>query len=242
PTASAFRVDGPAQSLIGRTGLQGADGVSISDLTGSGPAGSPGGHGLEARVGASVRVAAGPGAFAAGGDGGQAQCISCPTCQSGPGGDAIRALTANVLRAPDLVLLPGAGLPPTCSSASGSATFGAITTHPAPLPSLGVSPALASPGGTVSLDVRGAPGSLFLVGAAEKPAFFSISEVGGPLLLDPATLVVAFTGTLDPSGSASIALAVPNDPSFSTAGLFLQPATQDATGLNLGAAVSLVVL
>ncbi len=244
PTASALQVDGPAQALVARTGLQGADGVTISTFFG-GAGGTAGGHGLEATSGASVRIAAGPGAFAAGGNGGQGGCGSPFTGQSGPGGDAIRATAANVLRAPDLTLTPGAGVNPGGFSASapGSAVSGStVLAAAAPLPSLGVSPVLASPGGAVALDVRGAAGSLNLVGVAQAPAFLSIVGVGGPLLLDPATLVVPFSGILDVSGSASIPTALPPDPLLSTAVLFLQPATIDPTGPSLGPAVSFVVL
>ncbi|HKB16209.1 MAG TPA: hypothetical protein VKF62_09085, partial [Planctomycetota bacterium] len=242
--SSALQVDGPAQALVARTALQGAEGVTVSPCGISGGyVGLGGGDGLEATSGAIVRISAGPGALAAGGDGAQGSC-TCPTCVSGPGGHAIFASAASVLRAPDLPLLPGpgAGSPP-CNGAPGSGSFGStVTVAASPLPSLGVVPVLASPGGAVGLDVRGARGSLYVVGAADAPGFQSIAGVGGPLLLDPATLVVAFSGTLGPSGSAAIFTAVPPDPSISTAVLFLQPATMDPSGVSLGPAVPFVVL
>ena len=86
--------------------------------------------------------------------------------------------------------------------------------------------------------------SSFFLGVSTGCGFLPIPGVGGPLLLNPGFLLLFASGTLDGSGSASIAAAVPPNPLLSTLVLFLQPATLiPSTGaVDLGPAVAVVVL
>ncbi len=227
----ALQLQGSSQSLVARTSLPGADGIDV----GCGCCwwrGIDGGHGLLAANGATVRVAAGSPVTIRGGDGGYGFGGPGPfgfCCPAGGGGHAVISSAGTVLLAPGITLLPGlAGLgssSASCPAFPGQSINGSgVFTAPAPLPSLGVSPALSSPGGTITLEVRGAPMSAFALGASGTPGFLPIPG-SGPLLLDPAALVLVASGTLDATGTASISAAVPPDPLLSTGVLFLQPAT-----------------
>ncbi len=247
--STALRIEGAVEALIGGSSLLGSDGVPIScpSFTPLAQTGLPGGNGLEAAAGASVRAAAGT---IVGGDGafGFGVEISTGCCPPGNGGNAVVSSGATVLLDPGVALLPGAGdpggPPSTCPGAPGAATVGAgISTAAARLPFLDVDPVLATPGDAVSLDVSGAPLDFWFVGASSAPAFLQIGGVAGPLLLDPAVLHVPFAGALDAAGSASVAAVVPADPTLSGGVIYLQPAAFGvAEGLRLGPGVAFVIL
>jgi len=252
-SSSALVVEGSSSSHVAGTDLTGADGtgfaaVCIGGTLGLTTIGSRGGHGLEARNGAAVRVARGNGVAIEGGNGGTGYGgASCP-CISGLGGNGVDASGSSVLLAPGLSILPGVNggfpavcfPPPTPSPINGSV----VTISPTPLPGLELTPVLSSPGGNTTFEVNGPSGAQFAVGVSLEPAFLSIPGIGGPLLLDPASLFVAFSGTLSPSGSATIPIAIPPNPSLSEGVVFFQPAVVNATagGVELGPAAALVIL
>src|SRR5262245_59482204 len=123
--STSLRIEGPVQALVGGSSLLGADGVSIgcSSFTPQAQPGLPGGSGLEAAAGASVRVAAGT---ILGGDGAFGFGVEIPSgcCPPGNGGSAVVSSAATVLLDPGVALLPGAGDPGGPPSTCGRARSG----------------------------------------------------------------------------------------------------------------------
>ncbi|MCI0587328.1 MAG: hypothetical protein L0323_10860 [Planctomycetes bacterium] len=251
-SSTALQIDGASQSILARTNLTGSDAISIACPSFGSPVpkwrGLDAGHGLSVASGAVVRVAGGSPVAIAGGEGGDGYgfvpLMGC--CEGGDGGHAVTSSASTVLLAPGLALIPGLpGYSPSCPVLPGQAISGSgVSTASAPLPSLGLNPPLSSPGGSFSLEVKGAASSVFALGVSGAPGFLPIPGVGGALLLDPGSLVLFASGTLDATGTASISAAVAPDPLFSTLVLFLQPATlvPGAGAVDLGPAVPIVIL
>ena len=79
-------------------------------------------------------------------------------------------------------------------------------------------------GTSVTARANGAPSAPFALFAAanELPSGLSVPGIGGTLFLDPVSLVLVFTGSLDATGVWQASIAVPADPALTMLPTFFQ--------------------
>jgi len=90
-------------------------------------------------------------------------------------------------------------------------------------------------GGTVTHELRGAPGALFgtFIAAGEFPGGTTLPGVNGLWFLDLTTTATLAIGLLDANGAASLTSTIPTDPLFLTFPLWYQAGTL-TTSIDLG--------